>query len=434
MQNAELNKAVSDAEKDNPELKTKDFIARAKDLKKELDTGLKRIDAITDPALRSVALIQLREELGLRSNEFLRLVELLSKFKGEQPPADYEELRKWTSKRRKPPVVEDLLGSNCLTVWAADGSSGKSMGGYELSEAVTTGGKFAGQFQAQVGDVVFVQEDESPSDAEVKWRRMGFNPEGKRLHMMWSFTPMMLPELKAKIQATNAKLVVMDSLISIAGGTISPKDAEFALLLYRLNKLASELGVAILLIHHLTKDSNRQEVTKEAIFGSAFIYAATADCWGYWRCDEDGKPQFKLRVLKARSNTVDLGTVYVFNGNDEDHRLSFKGFGDRVVSLDELKTKRDKVAALLHRDGSQKWSGACVSEFFGWNGTRYAENVLSKLYEQRCGVDREAMPSTGGRRKYAYFSVLGGEVKKSDFPTASTPPKTGSEVSGELDW
>ena len=89
---------------------------------------------------------------------------------------------------------------------------------------------------------------------------------------------------------------------------------------------------------------------------------------------------------------------------------------------------------MLHRDGSQKWSGACVSEFFNWNGSRYAENVLSKLYEQRCGVDRVAIPSTGGRRKYAYFSVLGGEVKKSDFPTASTPPKNGSEVSGELDW
>ena len=63
----------------------------------------------------------------------------------------------------------------------------------------------------------------------------------------------------------------MDSLISIAGGTISPKDAEFALLLYRLNKLASELGVAILLIHHLTKDSNRQEVTKEAIWQRVYL-------------------------------------------------------------------------------------------------------------------------------------------------------------------
>ena len=110
---------------------------------------------------------------------------------------------------------------------------------------------------------------------------MGYNPDGKRLHMMWSFTPLMIPELKAKIQTTNAKTVVMDSLISIAGGTISQKNAEFALLLYRVNKLASEMGVAILLIHDLTKDSNRQEVTKEAIYSSAFIFSATADCWGY---------------------------------------------------------------------------------------------------------------------------------------------------------
>ena len=51
---------------------------------------------------------------------------------------------------------------------------------------------------------------------------------------------------------------------------------------------------------------------------------------------------------------MELGTICVFNGNEEDHRLTFKGFGDRVVSLYELKTKRDKVAALLHRDGSQK--------------------------------------------------------------------------------
>lgn len=49
---------------------------------------------------------------------------------------------------------------------------------------------------------------------------MDFNQDGKRLNIIWSFTPMMLQELKAKIQATNAKLVVIDSLISIASGTI----------------------------------------------------------------------------------------------------------------------------------------------------------------------------------------------------------------------
>ena len=192
--------------------------------------------------------------------------------------------------------------------------------------------------------------------------------------------------------------------------------------------------MSILLIHHLTKESKRQEVAKEDIFGSAFIYAATADCWGYRSCEDEGNTEFKLRVLNARSNAVELNTTYVFRGNAEDHRLAFKGFGDRVVSIDEQKTKRDKVAALLHQDRSRKWSGAAVSEHFGWNGAGYADNVLAKLYEQRCGVDRVATPSTGGRRRYAYFSVLGGEVKKSDFSTAPTPPKTGSEASVELDF
>ena len=111
----------------------------------------------------------------------------------------------------------------------------------------------------------------------------------------------------------------MDSVVTIAGWTISQKDSGFALLLYRLNKLPSELGMAILLIHHLTTNSKRQEVTKAAIFGSALIYFATGNCWVYWRCDDDAKTPFKLRVLKARSNTMELGTVYVLNGNEEDH-------------------------------------------------------------------------------------------------------------------
>ena len=81
MQNADLENIVSSAEADNPVRKTKDFIDRAKKLKENLDKGVERVDAIDDPTLRSVVMTQLRDELGLNCNEFLRLVELLSKFK-----------------------------------------------------------------------------------------------------------------------------------------------------------------------------------------------------------------------------------------------------------------------------------------------------------------------------------------------------------------
>ena len=31
--------------------------------------------------------------------------------------------------------------------------------------------------------------------------------------------------------------------------------------------------------------------------------------------------------------------------------------------------------------------------FFGWSGSRYAEYVLARLYEQRCGIDRGPCPA-----------------------------------------
>ena len=133
-------------------------------------------------------------------------------------------------------------------------------------------------------------------------------------------------------------------------------------------------------------------------------------------------------MLKARSNTEELGTICVFNVNEEDHRLIVKGFGDRVVSLDELKTKRDKVAALLHRDGSQKWSGACVSEFFGWGSSRYAVNVVARLYEQRCGVDRGPCPAlvAGGNTPTSAFWAE--KCKNPTSPQLLHPLKMGQKV------
>lgn len=51
-------------------------------------------------------------------------------------------------------------------MFGADGHSGKRNVSYEISEAVTTGGVFTGQSKAEKSDVVFVQKDESPTNAK----------------------------------------------------------------------------------------------------------------------------------------------------------------------------------------------------------------------------------------------------------------------------
>ena len=117
---------------------------------------------------------------------------------------------------------------------------------------------------------------------------MGLAPDPERIHFMWSFSPMAFPELRQKVQETNAKLVIIDSLLRAAGGEIKTSDAEFGLLIYKLNDLAAELGVAIIVIHHITKSKDRRnnEPTKEDIYGSAYVFNGTADSWLLWRNQE----------------------------------------------------------------------------------------------------------------------------------------------------
>lgn len=382
-------------------------ISDAEGLKHTLDEGLKAIDGLSDVAMRSVALVQLQRSIGLTEKQFLALIHQLAEHKEEAPPEDFESLLAYADGIATDPIVEDLLGVG-LSLFAADGGTGKSCFAYELIEAVTTGGKFAGQFQAKQNPCLVVQLDESPKDALVKWRRMDFQPLKSEIHFLWKFNPMMFPELRAKVEATRAKVIVLDSLVSIAGGQINAKDAEFGLLIYRLNKLASELGVAIICIHHLSKNEKGKErstVAKEDIYGSAYVFNGTADAWGYWGFREDGNPEplFALKILKNRSNLAELHTVYEFEGSHEDHRLRFRGIRDRVISLNQIKNHRERVRQFLCSRPGTIFTVKEVNEGASIGSDAYCKRILAELYQARVGVDRKRLPSTGGRPPYGYF-------------------------------
>ena len=135
-----------------------------------------------------------------------------------------------------------------------------------------------------------------------------------------------VPGAAALDDETGARVVVLDSLLTIAGGQISPKDAEFGLLIYRLNELAGQMGISIVCLHHVVKagsDKKRTEIGKDDIYGTAYVYNGASDAWGLWRTTEDGTGDtlFNLRSLKARSGLVEIGTTYQFTGNDEDRRM-----------------------------------------------------------------------------------------------------------------
>ena len=409
-----------------------------KEEKRKLDDGLAEIDKL--PLIRrEMGLIQLQKELDYSPKQFDHLINLLAKANEEKPPEGFKALVQYVRERRTSPVIKDLL-SQGLTVVAGDGGTGKTSLTFQLAEAVSTGSKFADQFETTPAGVLVVELDETYLDAGKKFLQMGLAPDPARIHFMWSFNPMAFPELRQKVQQTNAKLVIIDSLLRAAGGEIKTSDAEFGLLIYRLNDLAAELGVAIIVIHHITKSKDRRnnEPVKEDIYGSAYVFNGAADVWLYWRTKEDGEVDdtYCLKRVKDRSGNVEVGTVYQFSGSSEDRRLSFKGIRDRTVSLEQIATDRERVKQFLLTHEPAKFTAKQVAEHNPPITLGYCKNLLRELFGEPLSVIRRERLSGGvGRPPYVYFAVTGKGAKGAKVPnseplsTGLTPPENSSDSS-----
>ncbi len=384
-----------------------DFLRDAESLKARLDRGLQQIDEIPNVATRSVALHTLRSSLGLGKPEFEALILQLSEAKAPKAVESFDDLMAEDDEDLTA-LVEDLFPTGLILI-AAEGFAGKSNTAYQIAEAVTNGSKFAGQFQCQQAPVLLIQMDESKTDAKRKGKVLGLRPAKGALTVKWHFSPMMFPELRRWVQESGSKLVILDSLLTIAGGTISPKDAEFGLLIYRLNQLAAELRLTILCLHHVVKARGgkaRTEVLKEDIFGTAYVYNGASEAWGLWQSREDGNPEpvFNLRNLKARSGLVDQGTTYQFLGNDEDKRLTYRGMAGRTITLDQIKSTRQRVISLLQSAGGAALDPKTVNDRLQLGNPSYARRLCRELYEApSVPVGRKDGSSGGGRPAYLYF-------------------------------
>ena len=411
-----------------------DFLVDANTLRARLDDGLQKIDAIPDVATRSVALHTLQQELGLNERKFASLVQALSEAKAPRATESFDDLMAENDEDLIA-LIEDLFPAGLILI-AAEGFSGKSNTAYQIAEAVTLGSKFAGQFQCQQASALIIQMDESKTDAKRKFKVLGLKPAAGALTIKWYFSPMMFPELRRWVAESGAKLVVLDSLMTIAGGQISPKDAEFGLLIYRLNLLASELGLTVVCLHHVVKAAGgkqRTEITKEDIFGTAYVYNGSSEAWGLWQSREDGNPEpvFNLRCLKSRSGWVDQGTTYQFDGNDEDKRLSYRGMAGRTITLDQIKSTRDRIVALLQSAGGAALDPKTVNDRLQLGNADYARRLCRQLYEQpSIPVGRKEGDSGGGRPPYLYFwagsprTALDSAAINTCTDTETTPPDT----------
>lgn len=381
------------------------FIVIANDTLKALREGIKAINELPTPAARTIAQGALKSQLGLDKDSYKQAVHDLLEEQETPAPTSFEELMKLDTGCEA--SIEDLAAKGSLTLVAAEGHSGKTSLFYRMAEAISTGQPFAERFKTTQGTALIYQVDESPTDAINKFRRMSLEPDPSRFLPRWKLSPSMIPELELEIQKTKATAVFADSLMRIFGGRgVSLNDAEFGIWLYQLNAIASRYGTSFFLSHHLKKpdQQKRSKVTKHDLFGTAFLYNGTSDCWGLYPSQREvaQSDEFCLEILKSRSGIQEVGTTFELQGSKEDYSWALLGIQGQLESLEERKKLAEQVQELLLNHGGL-WNAQQVAEHFKISNER-ARQTLVKLYERRLGIDRSRRSSGSGRPSWAYFS------------------------------
>jgi len=394
----------------------------------KLGETLKKIDeSDVSSTQRLLAMQGLRKDLGINKAELAEVItalqEELHDYSGS---TSFEDVMKSTVVTE--PLVERLIPVGCVCLLAAEGGTGKTSLLYRLAEAVSSGNTFAGAFKVpKAQPVLMVQKDESQVNALVKWRRMELKPGKGMFHVRWNFHVGMLPELRKWIVDSKAKLVLLDSLGTLlGGGGASLNDAEIGLLyMYHLNKIASDLGVSIVITHHLKKEnSNGREgqprarvVTKNSLYGSAYLVNGASICHGLYKearpefaAENDDSSTLILKVLKDRSGITEDGDKFELRGNADDYSFELIKHNESEQPIEELDTLKQKLHKVLGKYRSPETAITKDLLHASEGISKYSNKAMVK--ELRALVDRREVtgviriPVKGkGQRQYAYYRI-----------------------------
>lgn len=390
-----------------------------------LKKGLAEVDKMDDPLQRLAAQQELTRSLGKSGADMTLLLEAMEGSGDRAQKVTLTDLLKQEVRIR--PVIHGLLARGCVTLVASEGGLAKTSLCYRMAAAIATGSEFAGKLKTERGAVVVVQKDESSSNAQQKAMQMDLDklPEDREEIAFYfdCWHPGMFPELAQWIDEVKPVAVFMDSLGTLfGGGGRSLNESEIALSLYRLNRLAAEKDVAVVVTHHTKKaqdpkrkkgeeaEEQRKRVRLGDLYGNSYIVNSVSDVWGM--VVDGGTPEepvFALEVLKPRSNITRKGDLFHLQGNLEDLSFAFASFNYSAKAEELTGTVREKVLKVVsgRRPETAVTAGELVA-LVGANNQRAVERALQQLYADRAqtGVDRVVALSKApgaARKPFGYF-------------------------------
>lgn len=168
-----------------------------------------------------------------------------------------------------PPIKYVVAGlvTEGLTILAARPKLGKSWMGLDLSIAVSYGGVALGNISVEQGDVLYAAMEDNERRFQKRMRNMLRNPGWPKRLTIWHDMPRLdaggIEALEAWIKSVpKGRLIILDTWAKIRG-TRSMRDTTYEgdyAAMAALHKLASDYGIAILVIHHTRKAESDEAI------------------------------------------------------------------------------------------------------------------------------------------------------------------------------
>lgn len=170
-------------------------------------------------------------------------------------------------------MLPPFISADGATVWAADGGTGKSQLALAAAVSIACGMDALGEIPRMCGPVIYVDWeadfDTHQERLHAIWRglRQEGDPPTGAIHYQRATSSLvhMAGQLRRKVAATGAVLVIMDSLGQARGGGTNDDDATNATF-----KAARTLGVPVLFIDHVSKAQREGQVKKKTSIGSVY--------------------------------------------------------------------------------------------------------------------------------------------------------------------
>lgn len=231
-------------------------------------------------------------------------------------------------------VVKNLISEGCIHIMSAPPKAGKTWGALALANAVATGGRFGMDESIRQGTVLWIDEEMGLEQLPGRMRRMGIPPTARMMTMCRSELKLDhnddVAELLKVIKDIDPVLIVIDSLRRVHD--LDENDNSKVKALFPIFRMLSELGPAVLILHHDRKKTMWDDDDMERASGAQDWTAQVDVVLGLHKYQEE----YVIRARATRLCAQDACPTISFTLVDEDFETMRIQWNDPAVKKIEL--------------------------------------------------------------------------------------------------